>query len=243
MSESDGNILAAQFRELQQEKKKLQNRLDHFRFRRKDLESKHNSVSEKNNLLNQKHDNMSRTTQIAKRKVKESQVHVEKLQTENDEYQSRITLMKEGLRKEEEAKDNYLLELQSKFDELSKDFRGAKRFYNNESLDGEIEHWKTICRERKLNIDTGNELVTSISSQLENLHLKKETDEKPDKTSWCDVVELNPVLSTLIIEESSKMDTLVDSEQKRTIELNNRTTLLDKEAKQKCDQLAQLQSC
>jgi len=233
--------IVAHFKELQQEKKKLQNRLDHFRFRRKDLESKQGSVTDKNRLLQQKHDNMSRTIEIAKRKLQESQLQVEKLQNENDEHQAYIKLVKTSLQKEEDTKDTYLIKLQNQFDELSNDFRGAKKFYEDEELEKEVEHWKNTCQRRKISIETGAELVNQISTQLKEMNLSKtDSDEKPAKSSWKEVNTHQDFLTSLFQEDFSKLESLITQEQNKSQHLGERITVVMEQLKTKQDELKKI---
>jgi len=209
MAEIDAMSISTHFRELQQEKKKLENKFEHLKLRRKDLETKHETVAKKNLLLHQKNDNMTRTVNVAKMKVQETQLQVDKLQRMNDELQKVVSEVKQKIEDEETDKENMFNAFLEKYDELGDSFRNAKVYYVDESLHVEEEKWKSSCDKKKVKVQQTEEVIKTVSDRLSNMQLQgvdKVPEEKPPRSLWQQYNENKDILSS-VLEESKQQVT------------------------------------
>lgn len=204
MAEVDAVVLSTHFRELQQEKKKLENKLEHLRMKRKDLESKQDTVAKKNLLLNQKNENMSRTVNVAKMKVQETQLHVDKLQKMSDALQKTVNEVKQQIATEEKNREDRLLGYQAKYDELAESFRRAKKYYVDFVLSEEETRWKSSFEEKKNQVSSNHDIVNMVSERLEKLKILKDKsvpEEKPPKSVWFQYMDSKDVALSVFQEE------------------------------------------
>lgn len=203
MSEMDAVVLSTHFRELQQEKKKLDNKLEHLRMKRRDLESKQDTVARKNLLLNQKSENMSRTVNVAKMKVQETQLHVDKLQKMSDGLQKTVNEIKQQIATEEKNREDHLLNYQVKYDELAENFRHAKKYYVDTVLNVEESRCKVSFEVTKDQVSSNNQVVNMVSERLQKMKILKENvpEEKPPKSVWCQYMDSKDLVFSLFQKE------------------------------------------
>ena len=197
----DSSPLPGYFQELQQEKNKLESKLDQLKIRKKDIEAKQDNVSKKNLQLNQKNDNMSRTVDVAKRKCEETQIHVDKLQKMNDDLQQNIQQTKGKIKGEEKKKDSLIKDYEGRYVKLGEKFRNGMKHYVDLVLSEEENKRKASCVEKMCQVDTKKEVVELMSLQLKEMKVSTAPDEKPAKSGWCEVLESKDMMISLLSEE------------------------------------------
>ncbi|XP_047138540.1 uncharacterized protein LOC101241832 isoform X1 [Hydra vulgaris] len=183
----DSCVLSKYFRELQQEKKKLENKLEHLRMRKNDIESKLDTVSQKNLMLVQKNDNMARTVNVAKLRVQETLIQVDNLQKKNDEIQNVVSQVKEAIISEEQRSEKLQQSYLENFDNIANAFRNASHYYTETSLNQEKASWKSLVDQKENIVCNKKELNEIVFSKLDDMKINFEepmNEEESPKSVW-----------------------------------------------------------
>lgn len=209
MDTDEVSPLPGYFQDLQQEKKKLEYKLDQLRIRKKDIEAKQDAVAKKNLALTQKHDNMKRTVDVAKRKCQETQLYVDKLQKVNDHLQTNIQKIKDDMKSEEKNKEMLIKSYLDKYADLAQCFRDAKRYYVEPVLEEEEKSRRDACTDKDIQVKSFEETVNMVTSQLEKALLENNSpsDERPQLCEWSEFLLNKDRVLELFTEENNQVTT------------------------------------
>ncbi|XP_065655664.1 uncharacterized protein LOC101241832 isoform X3 [Hydra vulgaris] len=167
----DSCALSKYFRELQQEKKKLENKLEHLRMRKNDIESKLDTG----------------TVNVAKLRVQETLIQVDNLQKKNDEIQNVVSQVKEAIISEEQRSEKLQQSYLENFDNIANAFRNASHYYTETSLNQEKASWKNLVDQKESIVCNKKQLNEIIFGKLDDMKINFEepmNEEESPKSVW-----------------------------------------------------------
>ncbi|KAJ8030954.1 hypothetical protein HOLleu_27515 [Holothuria leucospilota] len=222
------DVIQGSILDLQKERGKTEQQLNDAQKKRMSLERKFESVSQKFNQMSEKHCKMLETVKVAQHKVNQSQSQIDSQQVLNQEKQDRITellrLIEEA--KEEEQKD--LEEFQDKLSELTDQFRHARHFYTDESLQLETSMLEKRSQEIKTKVTSAKCEVENLQQKLSELEAQsKLQDGIPKKKEEFSPEEKQDILSLFSLEKTNTeqlLQSLMETEEALKDELKRVST-------------------
>ncbi|XP_065051619.1 uncharacterized protein LOC135681213 [Rhopilema esculentum] len=203
-------IISESLRELQQEKRKLENFLDNEQARRKDTETKLNLVNARYSNVQERYSRLSATRDIARQKMYESKELINRLQRLHVEKQNLINDTREkinlGKRRREEMSTEFAQQLQN----LAKTFFSAREEYNEVKLHGEQKDLEKKIQETKNAVQESKQTIDELTEEFSKIKVEEEKQESRD--DWPTVDEVQMVLEMFEEEANLGKETLDKSE-------------------------------
>eukprot|EP00112_Aurelia_sp_Birch-Aquarium-sp1_P017911 Seg420.8 transcript_id=Seg420.8/GoldUCD/mRNA.D3Y31 product="hypothetical protein" protein_id=Seg420.8/GoldUCD/D3Y31 len=202
MSELQVEIISESLRELQQEKKRLENVLQNERAKRKEMGAKLNLVNAQYSNVSERLSKISATRDISKQRMKESEELVNKLQKVHADKQRIIEDMKEKIELESKRKDERSNELSQKLDELAKQFFNARGTFSEDNLQYLQQEYEIKISESSNAAYENKKLVEALMEKFREYMLEVQDGQADDDGSWPTLEELQNALNIFQTEEA-----------------------------------------
>ncbi|XP_071838474.1 uncharacterized protein [Apostichopus japonicus] len=172
------DVIQCSIVDLQKEKEQNERMLYDAQKKRINLEKKCENVSQKFNQLGEKHSKMQETVKVAQYKVSQSQTQINSQQAVNKEKQDRINELMQVIGREKDGHQRDLEVFQEQLSELTNQFRNARHFYTDESLQLETSMLEKKVKEFKAKVLSARVEVGNLKQKLSDLEIQLANKEK-----------------------------------------------------------------